>query len=108
MRGPRAPGRTGPPGFVRRSSRSPIAEAVVKATDVIVDQWRHALAIYLPERDRHAWFLNKGVPQGSFKVDRRDRIAEVRTGRDALEVDVRTERLVTPETIRIDLDLLLR
>jgi hypothetical protein len=110
---PSRSGRTGPPGFVRRSSRSPIAEAVVKAKYVIVyqwivDQWRHALAIYLPERDRHAWFLNKGAPQGAFKVDRRSRIAGVRSVRDALEVDVRTERSVTPETIRIDLDLLLR
>jgi hypothetical protein len=105
---PSRSGRTGPPGFVRRSSRSPIAEAVVKAKYVIVYQWRHALAIYLPERDRHAWFLNKGAPQGAFKVDRRSRIAGVRSVRDALEVDVRTERSVTPETIRIDLDLLLR
>jgi hypothetical protein len=91
-----------------RAGRHDSLKAVVKAKDLIVYQWRHALAIYLPERDRHAWFLNKGAPEGAFKVDRRSRIAEVRSVRGALEVDVRTERSVTPETIRIDLDLLLR
>jgi len=91
-----------------RAGRHDSLEAVVRAKDFIVYQWRHSLAIYLPDRDRHAWFLNKAAPQGAFKVDRRDRIAEVRSSRDALEVDVRTDRVAAPNTLQIDLDRLLR
>ncbi len=33
-------------------------------------QIAHALAIYDPSRNRHAWFLNLAVPSDSYKLDR--------------------------------------
>lgn len=53
-----------------------------------VYQLGHALAVYDPGLDRHAWIANFGVSGAGFKVDRWERIAAVEGGDGVVEVTV--------------------
>jgi len=89
-----------------RSGIQDSTKVAVKREMFTIYRWRHSLAIYRPEQNQHAWFLNEGKSEGIFKVDRWDRFAEIRYTNDVLEVDLRPG-LAVPETVQIGVDELM-
>jgi hypothetical protein len=78
--GVRPPGVDTIPAVTDANKRTPLVVARLGRLEVY--QIAHALAVYDPSTDRHAWLLNLARPGDGFKLDRWGRIQAVEASPD--------------------------